>query len=132
MPGPPDWTGTPRPEFRTWTLAGSDCAHLAHTREIDWAKIEGFDWDEGDIRKSRDKHDVGQTEAEQVFLNEPLFVLEDHPHSRSAPRWHALGQSDTGRRLHVTFTLRGGGTLLRVISARDQSRRERRIHAAAQ
>jgi uncharacterized DUF497 family protein len=41
---------------------------------IDWARIEGFDWDEGNRRKSVDKHGVTQAEVEQVFFNEPLLV----------------------------------------------------------
>jgi hypothetical protein len=34
-------------------------------------------------------------------------------------------QTIDGRRLHVTFTLRDGGKLIRVISARDMHRKER-------
>ena len=98
---------------------------------IDWARIEGFDWDDGNARKSARKHDASQAEAEQVFFNEPLLVLEDRAHSRDEPRWHALGRTDDGRRLHITFTLRRGGTLLRVISARDMSRNERTAYAGA-
>jgi hypothetical protein len=98
---------------------------------IDWAQIGGFDWDEGNARKSADKHAVSQAEAEQAFFNEPLLVLEDRAHSQDEPRWHALGHTDDGRQLHVTFTLRGGGTLLRVISARDMSRNERTAYAQA-
>ena len=98
---------------------------------IDWARIEGFDWDESNARKSAEKHGVSQAEAEQMFFNEPLLVLVDRAHSRDEPRWHALGRTDDGRRLHVTFTLRGGGTLLRVISARDMSRNERTAYARA-
>lgn len=98
---------------------------------IDWARIEGFDWDDGNARKSVEKHDVSQAEAEQAFFNEPLLVLEDRAHSRDEPRWHALGRTDDGRRLHISFTLRGDGTLLRVISARDQSRNERTAYARA-
>jgi uncharacterized DUF497 family protein len=92
---------------------------------IDLDRIEGFDWDEGNVRKSADKHGVNQAETEQVFLNEPLLLAEDALHSRSEARFHALGQTDAGRLLHVTFTLRGGGTKVRVISARDMSRKER-------
>ena len=98
---------------------------------IDWARIEGFDWDEGNDRKSARKHDVSQAEAEQVFFNEPLLVLEDRAHSQDEPRWHALGRTDDGRRLHITFTLPGSGTLLRVISARDMSCNERTAYAQA-
>ncbi|MBI4302687.1 MAG: BrnT family toxin, partial [Chloroflexi bacterium] len=38
---------------------------------------------------------------------------------------HALGKTADGRRLHVTFTLRGNGKKIRVISARDMNRKER-------
>jgi uncharacterized DUF497 family protein len=92
---------------------------------IDWTLIEGFDWDEGNARKSADKHNVGQAEAEQVFLNEPLLVMADERHSEIETRFHALGCTDSGRFLHLTFTLRRAGTLIRVISARDMHRKER-------
>jgi uncharacterized DUF497 family protein len=92
---------------------------------IDLDQIAGFDWDDGNARKSADKHGVSQGEAEQAFFNAPLLLLEDAGHSTAEPRFHALGKADTGRLLHITFTLRTGGTKLRVISARDMSRRER-------
>jgi uncharacterized DUF497 family protein len=91
---------------------------------LDLARIVGFDWDEGNTRKSADKHGVSQAEAEQVFANLPLGILEDLAHSRSEPRFQALGQTSDGRHLHVTFTLRAEGTKIRVISARDMNRKE--------
>jgi uncharacterized protein len=92
---------------------------------IDLNRIEGFDWDSGNNRKSVDKHGISQAEAEQVFLNEPLIVLPDAQHSEAEARLHALGKTNDGRFLHVTFTLRSAGTRLRVISAREMSRKER-------
>ena len=92
---------------------------------IDWTQIEGFDWDEGNNRKSLDKHGVGQPEAEQIFFNEPLLVVADVGHSLNEMRAHALGKTDAGRLLHITFTLRDGGRLIRVISARTMHRKER-------
>jgi uncharacterized protein len=92
---------------------------------IDWARIEGFDWDEGNRRKSADKHGVDQTEAEQAFFNDPLLVVEDTRHSAREARLHALGRTDAGRLLHLTFTLRRENTLIRIISARPMHRRER-------
>jgi uncharacterized protein len=87
--------------------------------------VTGFDWEEGNSRKSTDKHGVSQAEAEQVFLNEPLFVLSDTRHSQQEPRFHALGHTDMGRPLHITFTLRGENKLIRVISARTMHRKGR-------
>lgn len=95
---------------------------------INWAQVTGFDWDEGNSRKNADKHGVTQSEAEEIFFNEPLLVLEDSRHSQAEARFHALGETDDGRLLHITFTLRQNGTLIRVISARDMHRKERAVY----
>jgi uncharacterized protein len=92
---------------------------------INWHQIIGFEWDAGNARKSVDKHSVGQAEAEQIFLNEPLLITPDQKHSRSEFRLHALGRTDEGRLLHITFTLRQSEMHIRIISARDMSRKER-------
>ena len=95
---------------------------------VDWGSLEGFEWDAGNLRKSELKHAVSMAEAEQVFFNEPLLVVEDRPHSSIEPRWHALGRTDAARLLHVTFTWRGEGKLIRVILARDMHRKERGVY----
>ncbi len=98
---------------------------------IDLAGITGFDWDSGNARKSEAKHGVSMAEAEQVFFNTPLLMLEDAAHSQSEPRVHALGKTDEGRLLHITFPLRSKGRLIRVISARDMHRKERGVYEQA-
>ena len=97
---------------------------------IDLNQISGFDWDEGNARKN-EKHGVSMAQAEQVFFNSPLLVLEDAIHSEDEMRLHALGITDEKRALHVTLTLRQSGKLIRVISARDMSRKERVIYDQA-
>ena len=92
---------------------------------FDLSEIEGFEWDEGNSRKNVEKHDVSQAEAEQVFFNELLLIVEDASHSSYEVRLHALGHKDAGRLLHISFTLRGNGKLIRVISARTMHRKER-------
>ena len=95
---------------------------------LDLANVTGFNWDAGNARKSEEKHGVSMAEAEQVFFNSPLLMLEDLAHIAHEIRLHALGKTDTGRALHVSFTLRSAGTLIRVISARDMHRKERVIY----
>lgn len=90
----------------------------------DLSRVIGFEWDEGNARKN-EQHEVSMAEAEQVFFNSPLLVLPDPKHSAAEPRFHALGKTNDGRRLHVSFTLRGSDQLIRVISARDMHRKER-------
>lgn len=97
---------------------------------IDLNLISGFDWDSGNARKN-EKHGVTAAEAEQVFFNQPLLLLEDMKHSQDEPRFHALGHTHDGRLLHITFTMREAGTLIRVISARDIHRKERTIYEQA-
>lgn len=94
-------------------------------------KIVGFDWDDGNLLKN-EKHAVSPQETEQVFFNRPIVLLEDAKHSDGIEdRYHALGITDESRLLHVTFTLREDGRLLRPISARTMSRKERLIYAKA-
>ena len=90
----------------------------------------GFDWDDGNSRKN-DKHGVTNAEVEQVFLNTPLIIAVDVKHGLQERRFHALGRSDADRWLHITYTERGDGTLIRPISARDMSRKERAIYEQA-
>ena len=97
---------------------------------VDLNRIVGFDWDAGNARKN-EKHGVSSAEAEQAFFNTPLLMIEDTKHSAPEPRFHALGKTDVGRRLHITFTLRSAGQTIRVISARDMHRKERTIYEQA-
>ena len=97
---------------------------------IDVSAIVGFEWDSGNERKN-EKHGVSMAEAEQVFFNAPLLLLDDTGHSQAEVRVHALGQTDDARLLHITFTLRRSGDLIRVISARDMHRKERSVYDQA-
>lgn len=94
------------------------------------ARCTGFQWDAGNVDKNWALHRVAHAGAEQVFFNRPLLVVADDAHSQGEARLGALGQTNDGRRLFIVLTIRD--RLIRVISARDQSRQERRIYAQAQ
>jgi uncharacterized DUF497 family protein len=86
---------------------------------------EGFDWDEGNLLKNWERHRVTASECEQVFFNRPLVAGLDTKHSGAEDRHFALGETDGGRALFVVFTSRN--KKIRVISARDMNRRERKV-----
>ncbi len=90
------------------------------------SQVEGFEWDEGNVEKNWEKHRVSYLECEEVFFNQPLLVQEDEIHSKSEPRHYVLGITKGGRHLFIVFTIRQNK--IRVISARNMSRRERRIY----
>lgn len=87
---------------------------------------EGFEWDEENIRKNWESHRVSHLECEEIFFNSPIVFKKDEPHSRSEDRYFVLGRTDTGRLLFVVFTMRG--TKIRIISARDMNRKERKVY----
>lgn len=84
---------------------------------------EGFQWDDGNLLKNWEKHRVTALECEQVFFNQPLLAFTEIRHSGVEHRIFLLGQSDEQRRLFVVIKIRG--KLIRVISAREMSRKER-------
>lgn len=94
---------------------------------LNFLNIVGFDWDAGNAQKN-ERHGVTQAEAEQIFFDAALLVVPDVKHTEVESRFHALGVSEDRRHLHVTFTLRASETLIRVISARDMHRKERKIY----
>ena len=97
---------------------------------MDWLEtITGFDWDDGNQDKNWLKHRVSNRECEELFFNLPLIVANDKQHSQLERRFFALGKTNVGRRLFITFTIRD--KLIRLISARDMSRRERETYAKA-
>ena len=93
------------------------------------SKCRGFQWYTGNLEKNWLKHRVSRLEIEQVFFNRPLLVAFDDQHSQEEQRFFALGRTEFGRNLFMVFTVRHD--LIRVISARDMSRRERKVYEDA-
>ena len=89
--------------------------------EFDFSKVDGFEWDAGNLTKNPQKHRISNEEAEEIFFRIPLVLDTTRPEDRE-PRWAALGQSERDRVVRVVFTMRG--RKLRVISARAASRKE--------
>ena len=90
----------------------------------------GFQWDEGNLNKNWIKHKVKNKECEEFFFNIPNIISEDKKHSQDESRHFALGHSNNKRYLFVVFTIRN--RLIRVISARDMNKKERKIYEQKQ
>lgn len=87
--------------------------------------VEGFDWDEGNLNKNRFKHNVEKNECEEAFYGK-VYIQPDLKHSTKEKRYYILVQTIAGRYLFISFTIRNN--LIRVISARDQNKKERSIY----
>jgi hypothetical protein len=88
-------------------------------------QFTGFEWSRGNVEKNWLRHKVSPVECEQVFFNKAL-IAEDVKHSQREKRYYALGLTDDKRLLFVAFTTRKN--LIRVVSVRDMSKKERKIY----
>jgi len=81
-----------------------------------------FEWDKGNLDKSRRKHGITAEESESVFVDANGFIVPDPRHSVHEERQVIFGRSNKQRTLHVVFTIRK--KKIRVISARRMHKKE--------
>lgn len=84
-----------------------------------------FVWDIGNKEKNLLRHHVGNIECEEAFFSRRV-IYKNELHSGKEDRYVVLGETKTSRKLFVVFTIREGR--VRVISARDLSKKERRLY----
>lgn len=87
--------------------------------------FDGFEWDDGNREKCQ-THGLSLADVEHVLANAETLIVPDERHSRTEPRFIAIGRTLGGRQAFVVFTPRrqAAGTILRPISARYMHRRE--------
>ena len=85
-----------------------------------------FAWDSAKADANERKHGVKFDEASTVFGDTLSVSGRDLEHSVGESRWITLGLSSHGRVLVVSHTDRGG--VIRIISARPATRKEKRIY----
>lgn len=87
-----------------------------------------FTWDQAKARANVKKHGVSFDEAQSVFADEEARLLDDPDHSEDENRFILLGMSAVFRLLIVVHAYREDGGLIRIISARRATPRERRAY----
>ncbi len=88
-----------------------------------------FEWDAAKAAANVRKHGVTFEEAMTVFLDDLAVPFQD---TTDSERLVLIGHSSVGRVLLVIFTERIHGRILRIISARRASKRERRAYEQEQ
>lgn len=84
-----------------------------------------FEWDPAKAAANLAKHGVSFDEASTAFGDPLGRVVPDPRHGLGEERLALLAVSLRGRVLAVMFTERGAGNVVRIISARLATRRER-------
>jgi uncharacterized DUF497 family protein len=85
-----------------------------------------FEWDLRKEVSNRRKHDVGFREATTVFGDPLATTFPDLDHSAFEERFLTIGESASGRALAVAHSDRGEN--IRIVSARQVTRRERKFY----
>jgi uncharacterized DUF497 family protein len=95
-------------------------------------KIDGFDWDSGNLMKSEAKHELTRDAIEEFFRGE-VGVTPDPKHSTAEDRFFAIGRGPSGKPMIVAFTFRtrDGLKLIRPISARFMHSKETKKYEQA-
>jgi uncharacterized protein len=84
-----------------------------------------FTWDLSKARTNERKHGVSFVEAQTAFLDERARLLDDPEHSAEEHRFILLGLSARLRVLVVVHAYHEAAGLIRIISARKATPRER-------
>ena len=83
-----------------------------------------FDWDENKNRINLEKHGITFEEASTVFFDDRALLFDDPEHSIYEDRFLLLGMSETAKVCIVCHCYRESDTVIRIISARQATRKE--------
>ena len=89
-----------------------------------------FAWDEAKAEENRHKHGVSFEEASTVFADENGRLKHDPDHSQEEDRFLLLGFSAKLRLLLVCHAYRENDEVIRIISARKTTPKERRQYGS--
>ncbi len=84
-----------------------------------------FEWDDLKAESNQQKHGISFDEAQTVFYDENARLRHDSEHSINEDRYVLLGMSSSLRLLIVCHLYQEDIELIRIISARKATKRER-------
>lgn len=91
-----------------------------------------FAWDPAKALANFEKHGIAFDEAATAFADPDGLDWEDREHAHAEQRFKRLARSTMGRVVVVVYTVRtktDGKEAIRIISARQASRKERQAYS---
>lgn len=92
------------------------------------AEIIQFEWDDGNLDKSYQKHGITPNQVEEAFTDEEVIIVLDVVDSLGEKRLIAIGKTLDKLILFVVFTIRV--SKIRIISSRRANQKERKKYEA--
>jgi uncharacterized protein len=87
-----------------------------------------FEWDKSKASSNKRKHGVAFEEAQSVFYDDFAVQFFDDENSEEEDRFLILGHSNQSRILLICHCEKDSGNLIRIISARKATTKERKLY----
>ena len=87
-----------------------------------------FEWNSSKAASNKRKHGVSFEEAQSVFYDDFAIQFFDDENSELEDRFLILGQSNQSRILLICHCEKESGNLIRIISARKATTKERQLY----
>ena len=87
-----------------------------------------FEWDENKNQINKKKHGLSFETAQEVFYDEFAVVFDDPDHSIGEERFLIIGMTESSKICIVSHCYRNSDNVIRIISAREATKREKKIY----
>lgn len=87
-----------------------------------------FEWDENKNQINKKKHGLSFETAREVFFGEAAILFDDPDHSANEERFLIIGMIRSSKICIVSHCYRDSGNVIRLISAREATKKERQVY----
>jgi hypothetical protein len=87
-----------------------------------------FKWDENKNEINKKKHGLSFETAKEVFYDDDAILFDDPDHSNGEERFLIIGMTESSKICIVSHCYRDSDNVIRLISAREATKREKQIY----
>ena len=87
-----------------------------------------FEWDENKNSRNRKKHGISFEIAKEVFYDNAAILFDDPDHSIGEERFLIIGMVRSSKICIVSHCYRDSDNVIRIISAREATKNEKKIY----
>lgn len=87
-----------------------------------------FEWDENKNEINKKKHGLSFETAQEVFYDDFAVVFDDPDHSIGEERFLIIGMTESSGICIVSHCYRDSDSVIRIISAREATKKEKKIY----
>ena len=87
-----------------------------------------FEWDEHKNEINKKKHGLSFETAQEVFYDNEAILFDDPDHSEEEERFLIIGMLKSSKICIVSHCYRNSDTVIRLISAREATKNEKKFY----